>query len=132
MKRRNHDLEEALAERKKAERSLDIARNLAMEVRKAIGTSLIIGVCYMLWMFQRVFFETSNERTVDFPDLNVKEALTFLPVILLILVMGIFPQVFIKKIEPAAQQHMAMIYAINATQVADAAAPSEGSNNHKN
>jgi len=96
------------------------------------GTSLIIGVCYMLWMFQRVFFETSNERTVDFPDLNVKEALTFLPVILLILVMGIFPQVFIKKIEPAAQQHMAMIYAINATQVADAAAPSEGSNNHKN
>ena len=26
------------------------------------GTSMIIGVCYMLWMFQRVFFEKTNEQ----------------------------------------------------------------------
>ncbi len=61
------------------------------------GTSLIIGVCYMLWMFQRVFFEKTNERTMEFQDLKVTEALTFLPVILLIIAMGIFPQTFIKE-----------------------------------
>ncbi len=71
------------------------------------GTSLIIGVCYMLWMFQRVFFEKPNERTENFKDLTIPEALTFLPVILLILAMGIFPQPFIKKIEPTAQLHIA-------------------------
>ncbi len=71
------------------------------------GTSLIIGVCYMLWMFQRVFFEKPNERTENFKDLSISEALTFLPVILLILAMGIFPQPFIKKIAPTAQLHIA-------------------------
>jgi NADH-quinone oxidoreductase subunit M len=71
------------------------------------GTSLIIGVCYMLWMFQRVFFEKPNERTENFKDLSISEALTFLPVILLILAMGIFPQPFIKRIAPTAQLHIA-------------------------
>lgn len=71
------------------------------------ATTLIVGVCYMLWLFQRVFFEKTTEKTADFADLNVREALTFLPVILLILIMGVFPQVFIEKIEPAAQQQLA-------------------------
>lgn len=82
------------------------------------GTTLIIGVCYMLWMFQRVFFQTTNERTEKFQDLNLLETLTFLPVILLIIFMGIFPQPFISKIEPAAKQHVSQIYSMQQTQVA--------------
>ena len=74
------------------------------------ATSLIIGVCYMLWMFQRVFFEKPNERTEKFKDFSLTEVLTFLPVILLILAMGIFPQPFIKKIEPSAQLQIAQLY----------------------
>jgi NADH-quinone oxidoreductase subunit M len=95
------------------------------------GTTLVIGVCYMLWMFQRVFFEKSNQKTEEFADLNLSETLTFLPVILLILAMGIFPQVFIKKIEPAAQLQIAKIFSISQTQVA-AIEPIPGHNNHKN
>ena len=96
------------------------------------GTSLIIGVCYMLWMFQRVFFEKTNERTVAFQDLKVSEALTFLPVILLIIAMGIFPQTFIKKIEPAAQLQIAKVFAMTQSQVAETTVPTPGHNNHKN
>lgn len=104
------------------------------------GTSLVIGVCYMLWMFQRVFFEKSNEKTQAFPDLNVTEALTFLPVILLIIAMGVFPQAFIKKIEPAAQQQVAQVFAMTQAQVADSTVPATvpstdadtGHNNHTN
>lgn len=73
------------------------------------GTTLIVGVCYMLWMYQRVFFEQSNERTAQFKDLRLAEILTFLPVILLIVAMGIFPQAFIGKIEPAAQLQVAQL-----------------------
>ena len=68
------------------------------------GTTLVIGVCYMLWMFQRTFFMKSNATTADFKDLNLIECLVFLPVILLILVMGIYPQPFINKIEPTAMK----------------------------
>jgi NADH-quinone oxidoreductase subunit M len=65
------------------------------------GTSLIIGVCYMLWMFQRVFFEKSNANSENFKDLSLVEGLTFLPVIILIIVMGIYPQPFLSKITPS-------------------------------
>lgn len=65
------------------------------------GTTLIIGVCYMLWMFQRVFFEKSTARTENFKDLSLIEGLAFLPVIILIIVMGIYPHPFLSKITPA-------------------------------
>jgi NADH-quinone oxidoreductase subunit M len=65
------------------------------------GASLIIGVCYMLWMFQRVFFEKSTTASENFKDLSLIEGLTFLPVIILIIVMGIYPQPFLSKITPS-------------------------------
>ncbi len=82
------------------------------------GTTLIIGVCYMLWMFQRVFFEKDNTLTATFTDLSFREGVVLLPVILLILVMGLYPQPFIEKIEPAAQIQLAHLTDTH-TQVAD-------------
>lgn len=82
------------------------------------GTTLIIGVCYMLWMFQRVFFEKSNAKTASFRDLSAYETLVLLPVIVLILVMGIYPQPFIAKVEPAAQKHILQMAATGDTKLA--------------
>jgi len=96
------------------------------------GTTLVIGVCYMLWMFQRVFFEKSKEKCEDFEDLTGLEIITFVPVILLIIGMGIFPQSFLHKIEPTAQQHIAQLTSVNATQVAETTVQQPGHNNHKN
>ena len=81
------------------------------------GTTLIVGVCYMLWMFQRVFFEKNNQKTESFADLNLVETLTILPIILLIVFMGIFPQPFIKKITPAAELQIAQHYQDRAQSV---------------
>lgn len=66
------------------------------------GTTLIIGVCYMLWMFQRVFFEKTAPRSENFKDLTLVEGVVFLPVILLIIIMGVYPQPFLSKITPSA------------------------------
>ncbi len=65
------------------------------------GTTLIIGVCYMLWMFQRVFFETTKPGREQFKDLSLVEGIAFLPVILLIIIMGIYPHPFLTKITPS-------------------------------
>jgi NADH-quinone oxidoreductase subunit M len=83
------------------------------------GTTLVIGVCYMLWMFQRVFFEKTSSATAGFKDLSAYETMVFLPVILLILVMGIYPQPFIAKIEPAAQQQIIQTLAKGKPQLAE-------------
>ncbi len=88
------------------------------------GTSVIIGVCYMLWLFQRVFFEKSNELTTGFKDLTVVETLAFIPVILLIIFMGIFPQPFIAKIEPAARAQLVTVPP--AVQMANFHVPPQG------
>jgi NADH-quinone oxidoreductase subunit M len=66
------------------------------------GTAIIVGVCYMLWMFQRVFFQQTSDSSAGIKDLSLVEAIALIPVMGLILFMGIFPQVFIHKIEPAA------------------------------
>lgn len=88
----------------------------AVKFNAAVGilaaASMVIGVCYMLWMFQRVFFEKSNVRTTGFTDLTMTEGLAFLPVILLILFMGVFPQSFIAKIEPAAKAQVMAVQEI--------------------
>jgi len=68
-----------------------------------VGTTLIIGVCYMLWMFQRVFFENATPKSEGFKDLSLVEGLTFLPVIIIILVMGIYPHPFLSKITPSTE-----------------------------
>jgi len=61
----------------------------------------------MLWMFQRVFFEKNNQKTEAFKDLTLIETLTILPIIILIIFMGIYPQPFIQKITPAVEQQIA-------------------------
>jgi NADH-quinone oxidoreductase subunit M len=86
------------------------------------GTTLIIGVCYMLWMFQRVFFEKSNTRTEGFKDLSAIETLTILPIVVLIIVMGIYPQPFLARITPAAAEHLAAVSAVQ-QQLADTTVP---------
>lgn len=95
------------------------------------GTSVIVGVCYMLWMFQRVFFEKDNERTQGFKDLTAIETLTILPIVALILVMGIFPQPFLGKVTSAAQKQIVAASTVQ-HQLADATVPAAGSILEKN
>jgi NADH-quinone oxidoreductase subunit M len=73
------------------------------------GTALVIGVCYMLFLFQRVFFEKPSAKLAGFRDLSAIEILTILPIVILIVVMGIYPQPFISKIVPSAERQMAAI-----------------------
>ncbi|SHO44740.1 complex I subunit 4 family protein [Desulfopila aestuarii] len=93
-----------------------------MMVGVLAGTTLIIGVCYMLWMFQRVFFEKSNTRTEGFKDLSAIETLTILPIVVLIIVMGIYPQPFLARITPAAAEHLAAVSTVQ-QQLADTTVP---------
>ena len=65
----------------------------------------------MLWIFQRVFFEKSNEKTAAFRDLSPVETLTLLPIVILIIFMGVYPQPFISKVVPAAQHQLAAFLA---------------------
>ncbi|MGI6657617.1 MAG: complex I subunit 4 family protein [Desulfobulbus sp.] len=97
----------------------------AIKFNTAIGvlaaTSLIIGVCYMLWMFQRVFFEKTTPVSENFKDLSLIEGAAFLPAILLIIIMGIYPHPFMSKITPSTALQFEQAEAVVAQATATAA-----------
>ena len=60
---------------------------------------VILSACYMLWLYQRVFFgKPSEDLTHHMPDLNFREYAIMVPLILLMVWMGTYTQSFIPPI----------------------------------
>jgi NADH-quinone oxidoreductase subunit M len=68
----------------------------------AVG--IILAAVYMLWMIQRVLFqEIKNEENKKLTDLNLREKLILIPIVLLIFWIGFYPKPFLSKIEPSVK-----------------------------
>jgi NADH-quinone oxidoreductase subunit M len=67
----------------------------------AIGTVLAAG--YLLWLFQRTAFGTPKEEFADehIHDVHVSEWIAWLPMLVLILVLGIYPNLIFSITDPA-------------------------------
>lgn len=80
--------------------------------------SVIIGASYMLWMFQRAILQDRPEGSAELPiiDLKVKEILALAPWVILVFVMGVYPDVFINKFEPTVTQYLQDILQFGATK----------------
>jgi NADH-quinone oxidoreductase subunit M len=65
---------------------------------------MILSAVYMLWMYQRVVFgEVRNPENSKLADLNFRERLVLAPIALLVLVMGVYPSVFLSRSAQAIQ-----------------------------
>lgn len=65
-----------------------------------IATGMILGAAYMLYLYRRVIFgELTKENLKSILDLNVREVAIFVPLILVVLWMGIYPLSFLLPIE---------------------------------
>jgi proton-translocating NADH-quinone oxidoreductase chain M len=63
------------------------------------GTGMVVGGCYSLWLFNRISYgNLKTQYFKNYLDLNKREYLTFLPLILGTLVMGIYPNIFLDYI----------------------------------
>jgi len=66
---------------------------------------VILGAVYMLWMYQRVFFgPVKRDENRALKDLSLREWVVLAPLVLLIGVMGIYPQPFLERIEPSVNR----------------------------
>jgi NADH-quinone oxidoreductase subunit M len=62
------------------------------------ATGVIWAAVYMLWMLQRVVFgKTTNPKNRSLKDLNAREMGLLIPLLLLMLVMGVYPQPFLDR-----------------------------------
>jgi len=71
----------------------------------AFATSgVILAAVYLLYMVYRTFFgELTDEANAQMEDLNLREFVLMAPLVVLMFVMGFFPNPFLKQTEPATQ-----------------------------
>jgi len=66
------------------------------------ASGVILSAVYMLWMFQRVNYgEVTNPKNRTLPDLTPREWAMMIPTVGLAIVMGVFPNIFLKPMEPS-------------------------------
>jgi NADH-quinone oxidoreductase subunit M len=67
----------------------------------AIGT--VFGAAYLLWLYQRTSFGTTKDEfeAVDIPDVTLTEWIAWVPLLVLILVLGVYPHFIFQITDPA-------------------------------
>jgi len=66
------------------------------------ATGVIWSACYLLWMYQRVFFGVvKHEENNSLPDLNLRERVALWPAAIMALAMGLAPLLWLNAIDPA-------------------------------
>ncbi len=83
----------------------------AMAVLTAIATTgVILAAVYLLWMLSRMFFgPVRREENRVMPDLNRRELATVVPLVVLMILMGVVPQPFLARSEPATARLLELI-----------------------
>jgi NADH-quinone oxidoreductase subunit M len=69
------------------------------------ATGVILSAVYMLWMFQRVMFgKITHEENAKLKDLSPREWAVLLPVVVLIIWLGVYPQPFLRTMDTSINQ----------------------------
>ena len=72
----------------------------------AAGFTIIFGAVYMLRMFQKSMFGPVSARVSTFADLTNSESWVFVPLVVMVFWMGIYPRTFLSVTEPAVASLM--------------------------
>jgi NADH-quinone oxidoreductase subunit M len=73
-------------------------------------TGVILGAVYMLWMFQRVMFgPVTNPANEKLLDLSGVERAVLAPILVVIVLMGVYPKPFLSRMQPAVTAYLARI-----------------------
>ncbi len=67
-------------------------------------TGVILGAMYMLSLYRRMMFgQFDSSKNGDLTDLLPREKLIFAPLIILVFVLGLFPNIILQDIEPVSR-----------------------------
>ncbi len=70
-------------------------------------STVILAAAYLLWMFQRVMQgPITNEKILSYRDVNKREILYLVPIVVLMFWMGIYPQTFLRKMDASVSHYI--------------------------
>jgi proton-translocating NADH-quinone oxidoreductase chain M len=62
------------------------------------ATGMVLGAVYSLWLYNRIFFGLIKTKYINqFEDINKRELFLFIPLIILVFIMGIYPDIFLQS-----------------------------------
>ncbi len=71
------------------------------------ASGIVLGAAYMLWLYQRTMFGTvDNPKNENLPDLSLREFVTFAPLLLLAVWIGLYPKPFLDRLETSVDKVM--------------------------
>ena len=74
------------------------------------GTGVVLGAVYMLWMYQKTMFgPVTNPANKSLPDLSLREWLTFAPLLVAIVVIGVQPQPLLSVVKQPVDEFIARV-----------------------
>ena len=74
------------------------------------ASGVIFAACYMLWMYQRVFYgKITNPANEKLTDLNLREKVVLVPLVIMIFWIGFYPKPFFKIMEPSVKTIIAQV-----------------------
>ena len=81
------------------------------------ASGLVLSAIYMLWMYQRVFMGTlESDSNRALTDLNVRETVILVPIVILALWMGSYSSTFLGRMETSVQKVVDRIEEVRAPQ----------------
>jgi NADH-quinone oxidoreductase subunit M len=68
-----------------------------------LGSSGVIwGACYLLWMYQKVFYgQIHHDENKTLPDIDSRERISLVPLVVMSVIMGVASPYWMRSIEPA-------------------------------
>jgi NADH-quinone oxidoreductase subunit M len=77
----------------------------------AATSGVILGAVYLLWMYERVMLgPLTNPKNSELRDLSVREILVFVPLLVMMFVMGLYPQPFLARMEPTVDAYLVRLH----------------------
>jgi len=74
------------------------------------GTTIIFGAVYMLRLFQKTMLGEAGSAVQHFSDINSSEKWVLLPLALLVVILGVYPEPLMKLTEPSVKQLIETYY----------------------
>jgi len=90
------------------------------------ASGIVLGAAYMLWLYQRTMFgKLDKPENQALKDLNFRESMTLIPLVVLAFWIGLYPKPFFDILQPSVQRIVQQVSATGSTS-ASVALPAAG------
>lgn len=88
------------------------------------GVAIIVGAIYMLAAFKKVFFgEVTNEKNRNLPDVNKRELVALIPLVIIAIWLGVYPKPVLGPINNSVESIVQLMHEKAVTEEAKARIP---------